>query len=243
MTSATGRPYAGTELDLFAHARRWKFYWARYLTPFLRGDVLEVGAGLGANTALLLSDAQTSWTCLEPDTHLAGRLEAALADRPPLPPVRVLNCTVRDLRESEQFDAALYVDVLEHIADDRAEIRQADAHLRSGGHLLVVAPAHQSLFTAFDRAIGHHRRYSRASLCALIPEHYRTVRLAYLDCAGLLASFANRWLLHQAAPTLRQILIWDRVLVPLSRRLDPLCGYRLGKSVVGVWEKQSPPGG
>lgn len=237
MTSSASQPYVGKELDLFAHARRWKAYWAPHLTPFLRGDVLEVGAGLGVNTTLLLSDAQTSWTCLEPDADLARRLEAALAGRPPVPALRVINGTVQDLPVAERFDAALYVDVLEHIADDRAEIRCADAHLRPGGYLLVVAPAHPGLFTEFDRAIGHRRRYNRATLSALVPAHYRAVRLAYLDSAGLLASAANRLLLHRAVPTLRQILVWDRLLVPLSRVLDPLCGYRLGKSLIGVWEK------
>lgn len=238
-----GKPYVGTELDLFAHARRWKAYWARHVRPFLRGDVLEVGAGLGVNTALLLSEAQTSWTCLEPDADLAQRLQARFAGRPPGPPLRVITGTVRDLPAEAQFDAALYVDVLEHIADDRAEIRHADAHLRPGGHLLIVAPAHQSLFTEFDRALGHHRRYSRATLSAPVPAHFRVVRLAYLDSAGLLASLANRWLLHQAVPTLRQILTWDRILVPVSRLLDPLLGYRLGKSVLGVWEKAQAAAG
>jgi hypothetical protein len=44
-------------------------------------------------------------------------------------------------------------------------------------------------------------------------------------------------LLRQQLPTRRQIAIWDRFMIPLSRRLDRLCGYRLGKSVFGVWRK------
>ncbi len=240
MTSpAPAQPYVGTELDVFAHARRWKAYWARQVRPFLRGDVLEVGAGLGVNTALLLGEGQASWTCLEPDVALARRIEETLGEWQTTFLVRVLTCKLADLPPGEQFDAILYVDVLEHIADDRAEIEHADAHLRADGHLIVVAPAHQSLFTEFDRAIGHHRRYSRTALSALIPEGYRAVRLIYLDSVGLLASAANRLVLHRATPTLRQILAWDRVLVPLSRVVDPLFRYRMGKSVLGVWEKQA----
>ena len=40
------------------------------------------------------------------------------------------------------------------------------------------------------------------------------------------------------APTPGQIALWDRVMVPISRLLDPVLGYRLGKSVMGVWRKQ-----
>ena len=61
--------------------------------------------------------------------------------------------------------------------------------------------------------------------------------MEYLDSVGFFASLANRLLLKQQNPTLKQILFWDRVLVPCSRLVDPLFLFRAGKSVVGVWEK------
>jgi protein-L-isoaspartate O-methyltransferase len=62
--------YAGCELGLFAGARNWKSYWSREMAPFIAGDVLEVGAGIGSNTAFIsLGD----WVCLEPDPDLAGQ--------------------------------------------------------------------------------------------------------------------------------------------------------------------------
>ena len=44
--------YCGSELELFAAARNWKGYWSQQVKPFLRGDILEVGAGIGSNTIL-----------------------------------------------------------------------------------------------------------------------------------------------------------------------------------------------
>ena len=52
---------------------------------------------------------------------------------------------------------------------------------------------------------------------------------------GLLASGANKLALKQSAPSLRQILFWDRCMIPASKALDPLLGYRLGKSIAAVW--------
>jgi hypothetical protein len=72
--------YVGNELDLFANATNWKRYWASRVRGFLKGDVLEVGAGLGTNTELLLSDRTASWTCLEPDPALAERMRARFRD-------------------------------------------------------------------------------------------------------------------------------------------------------------------
>ena len=61
--------------------------------------------------------------------------------------------------------------------------------------------------------------------------------LRYLDSVGMMASLGNRLLLRAGMPTLRQILAWDRLMVPLSRRLDPWVGYRFGRSILAVWTR------
>lgn len=233
--SAPGSPYGGGELELFRRAECWKRYFAGQLAPFLVGDVIEVGAGLGGTTHALCGPGARSWTALEPDREAAKRIEALLAVRPPGVPWRVAVGGIDDLPDAPAYDAAVYVDVLEHIEDDRGELARCVRRLRPGGSLCVVSPAHSWLFSPFDAAIGHHRRYSRASLVRLTPAASSLVRLRYLDSAGLLASLGNRLLLRQPMPTERQILFWDRVLVRLSRGLDPLTGYRCGKSVLAVW--------
>ena len=53
----------------------------------------------------------------------------------------------------------------------------------------------------------------------------------------MLASFANRALLRAEYPTPSQIRFWDSTLVRTSRVLDPILGYRVGKSVIAVWRK------
>jgi hypothetical protein len=147
--------------------------------------------------------------------------------------------TLDDLHAEARFDAILYIDVLEHIEDDRAELVRAAQRLNPGGSVIVLSPAHQFLFTPFDAAIGHFRRYSRRSLAAVGPVALRTRKLVYLDAAGMLASAGNRLLLRSAMPTEAQILTWDRLLVPVSRVIDPLFGYRVGKSVLGVWQREA----
>jgi len=230
--------YPGGELALFAHARNWKSYFAERLRPHVRGAVLEVGAGMGETTTALWHGGVSSWTCLEPDPTLASAIDrAASALTARGATVKVQACTTGELESSARFDTILYVDVLEHIAEDRAELARAAAHLAPGGRLVVLSPAHQKLFTPFDAAIGHHRRYSAETLSALGPVGLRALDVFYLDSVGLLASLANRLLLRQSMPTPGQIAVWDRVLVPISVRLDARIGFRLGKTVVAVWEK------
>lgn len=230
-------PYTGSELELFAGAANWKNYLKAELSPCLGEAVLEVGAGIGGTTAFLYGPPARRWLCLEPDPALAAELVSKIGSGALPRTCETLNGTLADLGAGDSFDTILYVDVLEHIADDSGELRLAAARLRPAGRLVVLAPAHQGLFSEFDRGVGHFRRYSKDSLGALRPGGLRTLRLDYLDSAGLLASWGNRLLLRQALPTPGQIALWDRLLVPVSRLLDPLLGRRLGKSVLAVWEK------
>ena len=234
----TGGEYVGGELELFAEAENWKRYLKAQLGPYLAGDVLEVGAGIGGTTRALFPGDSTSWTCLEPDERLAARIRRAVEAGELGAACRVRSGVLSDLDPEERFDTILYVDVLEHIERDRAEVSAAVDRLRAGGALAVLSPAHDWLFTAFDEAIGHFRRYDRESLGELTPADARIERLRYLDSVGVAASATNRLILRSAMPTAGQIRIWDRLMVPISRVVDPLLGYRFGKSVLAVWRKR-----
>jgi SAM-dependent methyltransferase len=232
------KAYIGTELELFANATHWKAYVGRVLRPFVAGRVLDVGAGIGANTTFLHGERVACWTSLEPDPDLARRIADRIAAGALPRGCRAVTGTIRALPGEARYDTILYIDVLEHIAEDAAELAAASRHLAPAGHLIVLAPAHPFLFSPFDAAIGHCRRYRRADLLRLAPPGGRLVECRMLDSAGFFASLANRFLLAAAMPSERQIAFWDKLLVPLSRCLDPLLGYRFGKTVVAVWRAE-----
>ena len=223
--------YGGRELDVFVHAIRWKAYWASRIQPWIKGEVLEVGAGIGANTALLYHSGVRSWLCLEPDPQLSERLSRTVAE---LPTCRVITGTIASVPQN-RFDCILYIDVLEHIEADGDELAAAANLLQPGGHLIVLSPAHQFLYSKFDAAIGHYRRYNKASLRQRSPANCQLEAIFYLDCVGMFASLANRIVLRQSLPTLAQIKTWDDYIIPVSRVLDPLLGYALGKTIVSIF--------
>ncbi|MGE3805099.1 MAG: class I SAM-dependent methyltransferase [Gemmataceae bacterium] len=233
----SSQAYVGSELELFAAAVNWKSYLARQLRPHFGDEVLEVGAGLGTTTAALFDGRPRRWVCLEPDGQMVAQLNARI-ESGELPSVcQARGGILADLPADQVFDTILYVDVLEHIEDDRAEMELAAQHLKPGGRLVVLAPAHNWLYTPFDKAIGHFRRYNKSMLAAAAPANLPRIRLRYLDSVGLLASLANRLLLQKSMPSPKQIWVWDRFMVRPSRWLDPLLFFSLGKSVLGVWQK------
>lgn len=235
--SQASRAYPGGELELFRRASNWKHYLARRLRPHIAGDVAEVGAGIGAMTEVLCGSTAMSWLCLEPDPRMAARLDGAIADGDLHPVCRAHEGGLDTLADAPAFDTILYIDVLEHIENDRAELAAAARRLRPGGSLIVLSPAHQWLYSPFDRAIGHVRRYSLRDRARLRPTGMALVAAEYLDSVGLAASLANKLLLRSSMPSLGQVLIWDRLMVPLSSLLDPLLFGRLGKSVLFVWRR------
>jgi SAM-dependent methyltransferase len=229
--------YVGNELELFAHAKNWKSYFRSQLSPFIQGNVLEVGAGLGGTTIVFQEDAFTTWTCLEPDQALLEQLKELLKATPASDRYRYEHGVLDQLDTNHRYDAILYIDVLEHIEADREEIQKAARLLKPGGRLIILSPAYQFLFSPFDARIGHFRRYTLKALKHITPDHCKIEKGFYLDSIGLFASLANRLFLKASLPTVRQIAFWDSVLVRCSRWMDWLVLHRVGRSVIIIWQK------
>src|SRR5690606_1834922 len=134
--------YLGKELDLFSRAENWKKYWSSLIAPHLNGTVIDVGAGIGANVSVLLQPAVRRLVCLEPDPVLGQQLRERISQEPLAARCERWQGTIHDLTDSTAFDAILYIDVLEHIEHDAAEVAAASRLLRPGGRLIVLAPAH-----------------------------------------------------------------------------------------------------
>lgn len=228
--------YEGQELELFQHAENWKRYWSAHVRPFLGQRVLEVGAGIGVNTPFINTDSK-EWVCLEPDQHMA----AVLAEKQRTSRnagTHTVSGVISDLPRTPSFDSIIYIDVLEHIEDDSSEIAEASLRLRPKGTLIVLSPAHPWLFSAFDAAIGHYRRYASKDIRALTRPELELIRLRQLDSVGTIVSIANCLVLRSKIPTLSQILLWDRMMVPASRLLDPVLAYSFGKSIIAIWRRR-----
>jgi 2-polyprenyl-3-methyl-5-hydroxy-6-metoxy-1,4-benzoquinol methylase len=225
--------YPGNELEVFQHAKHWKKYFAKKTRSFIKGNVLEVGAGIGSTTSLLNDGSAKQWLMLEPDEQMNSTLREKLKDLPS-------NCTVQTGTIDSvagKFDTLIYIDVLEHIENDVAEVNKAATLLHEGGHIIILAPAFQSLYSPFDKSIGHYRRYNRRTLKAIKPNELEIISSRYYDSVGYFASVMNKFFLKQKYPSLKQILFWDNWMVPISTITDKLFFHSFGKSIISVWEK------
>ena len=108
--------------------------------------------------------------------------------------------------------------------------------VRIGGDLtrLVKVPAHQALFGPMDSAIGHHRRYSRASLDALLTEAgFEAPETRYFNAASIVGWWLNGKVLRRTMPGGSQIRLFDR-LVPVLRAAEEVIRPPFGLSLIAA---------
>lgn len=127
------------------------------------GHFLEIGAGTGRLTTEFLRRGFTG-VCYDLGEENRAVLRSNLSVYAPA--VTVID-HLADLPHGA-FDFVLAFEVLEHIADDGAALRQWAEHLKPGGRLLLSVPAHQRKFDAEDRAVGHYRRYEKRQIESLV---------------------------------------------------------------------------
>jgi SAM-dependent methyltransferase len=64
----------------------------------------------------------------------------------------------------QAYDTIILFDVIEHLEDDRAFVDSVRFHLKPGGRMIVNVPANQSLYSRYDKVLGHQRRYDIAMM-------------------------------------------------------------------------------
>lgn len=221
--------YQGDELELFENASNWKRYWSSKIASTQDSIGLEIGAGIGGNTAFLLPKTDELTLC-EPDELFFQNFLEPLAHNNEK--ISVVLGTIKQIDGERKFDQIYYIDVLEHIEDDKQEIISATKHLNRNGSLYVLVPAHKILYSEFDRSVGHFRRYNRRMITDCIPSGFAITEYFCLDSLGVLASLGNRFLSRNSSVTPKKVIFWDKIIVPLSIKIDRLTRYKFGKSIL-----------
>jgi SAM-dependent methyltransferase len=121
-------------------------------------SVLEIGCGQGTLRQML--EAATHWKVDAVDLNAGALFHSA----PGRGRTALYNIHDRAPELAARYDAIILFDVIEHIDDPVSFMTSALHHLRPGGHVFINVPALQSLYSKFDVAVGHCRRYSKATL-------------------------------------------------------------------------------
>ncbi len=212
------------------------FAWqASLIKPHLGQRVVEVGCGAGNFTNFLLDRELV--IALDPDAEALAAHRERFGARPNL---RLIRGGAADVRALDRFspDSAVYLNVLEHVADDAEAIRAMASILPRGATIVLWVPALPALYGPIDRNLGHYRRYRKADLYALARAASLTiVRLHYANLAGALGWWVNARVFKLQEQSPAQIRFFDRYIVPPMAVLERIAAPPLGQSLFAVLEK------
>jgi len=228
-SAATGRTLEDTS---GANQRRYRAFQLSLIEPHCGASVLEVGAGLGEFAAQFSGLDRHVVTDVDPGAVSA--MAERFADRPEVE-ARVLDLAVGAIDLGTPVSTVVAINVLEHIDDDTGALRALAGMTEPGGRIVLWVPAYMQLYGEFDRAVGHVRRYTPATMTAAIrhagltPELVRPVNLL-----GGIAWWATVRRGGVGTPRPGLVRTYDRFVVPVTRAVETRVTLPFGQSVLAV---------
>jgi glycosyltransferase involved in cell wall biosynthesis len=151
-------------LDAFSDAPRFNRWMADTIRPYIGKSVMEIGAGIGNLTRLLVA-RRKRYVATDLDREHLERLRSRLMARPNLETAQLDAARAEDhVPFHGQMDTVVCLNVVEHIKDDLGALRNIFALLQDGGRAVILVPEGQSIFSSLDEELGHWRRYSEDQL-------------------------------------------------------------------------------
>jgi SAM-dependent methyltransferase len=212
---------------------RWIF---EKIKPYLKGNILEVGCGIGNLTGWLLGWGKV--VASDMNENYLQLVEEKYRDHSSLK--GVFNWDIRQEPAREllaSFDTIVCSNVLEHIGDDVSVLKHFH-HLLSGeGRLILLVPALKCLYNQLDKDLGHFRRYSKKELVSKIEQSgFRILHLTYFNPFGILGWFFNGSILRKRILPQNQVKVFNK-MVPLFISLEKITPNWVGQSLIVIGEK------
>ncbi len=210
--------YGSQILGRLNRAPRFTKWMADTIRPFVGNRVLEIGAGTGNLTAQLIPRHKYWSTDINP-LYLMY-LENVGRNRPYM----TVGFTDAEKAESypqdQNFDTVICLNVVEHLADDRGALMNIRSALEPGGRAIILVPCGPQLYGTLDEVLGHHRRYTKKSLAAVISAAgFELEKFLEFNRVGVIAWWLNGRVLHRRIFGLWQIKLLN-LMTPIFRMID-----------------------
>ena len=210
-------------------------YRAAILSNFratLRGNVIEVGAGIGQITDQLLRSPEIhKLTSIEPDAAFCAQIRGRFPD------IDLVHGTISDLQTKRDWNSILSINVLEHIETDERELETYHRLLKpANGALCLFVPARPEIYAPIDKDFGHYRRYTRPELRQKL-EHagFKIQKLRYFNVVGYFGWWATFCLLKKRSFDIHAVGLFDRLIFPVVYWTEShVCAPPFGQSLIAI---------
>ncbi len=213
----------------------WQF---EVLSPYISGNVLEIGGGIGTMSSKIISHPRvSSFSVTEINPKNLYALRKRLGKRCAFFSFDISKGVSR--RFLAKFDTVISANVMEHVKDDRAFFRNCCKCLKNGGRIVKLVPALRANFGSLDRSDSHYRRYEKQDLSALAAENgLEVLRLFPMNFAGALGWFYHGKVLKKTVHPDGDLALFNR-LIPAIKIAEAALGVPFGLNLILVAEKKS----
>jgi len=229
--------YIGKDLESMSFAKNYSRWLVELCEPYLGSTVAEVGAGTGNLTDLFSRHlGLEKLIAFEPSEKMSDILQKKMIlDKR----VKAVNHTLMAEKNSyvNYFDSILYINVLEHIEDDRNEAATIYGCLKSKGYVCIFVPALSFLYSEFDKSIGHYRRYHKQQLIDLFQSlGFNIIKVKYVDMPGIIPWYIAFVLLRKGLNK-NNTSIYDNIAIPIIRIVENMITPPIGKNLLLIAQK------
>lgn len=231
--------YVGKDLEAMSFAVNYHKWIFEEFRPFLGKKLVEVGAGTGSFSEMLIQEEPENLALVEP-SKMFEYLEQNISQFKTSTDIHFYNSIFSEIAEqlTEKPDTIIYVNVLEHIEDDAGELRKVYETLSPGGHCLIFVPAFMSLYGAFDEKVGHFRRYTKNELEAKAKVvGFNIVKSKYFDFAGIFPWYIKYKLLKSDSLEGGAVTAYDKFIVPVTKQFERFLRLPFGKNILTILQK------
>lgn len=224
-------------MDAAVNYNQWLY---SLIAPWLKGNTLEIGSGIGNITMYILGAAKNvrSLTCIDINPNCCGYLRQQSRLIPHEIKLGVINTDFMDMPMTEKFDSIFSFNVLEHIKDDAAALRKMKDLLNPGGKILGFVPAIKGLYGSIDKKLNHYRRYSKRDLVDKIAKSgLDIIHIRYYNAIGVLGWFLNNRVMKIQSQKKKQIAFFDKYILPIQRNFESLVNLPFGQNLFFIARK------
>lgn len=233
--------YIGKDLEAMSFAVNYHRWILREFRPFLGKHIVEVGAGTGSFSELLLEHEPHSISLVEPSQmyeYLAANVERMETKTDVKTYQSVFTKVADKIKAHQEPDSIIYVNVLEHVEDDEEELAAMHRTLSSNGRVFIFVPALPWLYGNFDKQVGHHRRYTKNELETKCERAgFKLIKSFYFDFAGVAPWWIKYRLMKSDNLEGGAIKIYDKLVVPITKTFESFITPPLGKNLLLIAEK------
>ncbi len=223
-------------LEVIAKADHFNEWMYNQFKHQLKGNVLEIGGGIGNISKFVIKDAY-SITLSDFNEEYCGYLKEKFSHYENVKGIISIDLLHPQFENKytelkEKFDSIFLLNVIEHIERDQQAVENCNYLLKSNGHLILLAPAYPWLFCSFDKQLGHYRRYTSKSLKELLKkENLSILSDSYFNFLGIAGWFLFGKIFNKKMLGNNEMSAFNR-LVPVAKFFDALFLKKIGLSVI-----------